>query len=384
MVMKKGIFSFIAAALFGAVTTFGAEMSRVFVEFRPGAKNEVMNGLRAGTGEVHVEFDELNALAVTLPTSAIGALQHNPNVVLVEADPLRQLCSEVVPWGVDRVQATDLWDNDDNGVLDNGAITGAGIKVGVIDTGIFRNHQDFAGVTITGEPAGWDSDGNGHGTHVCGTLAANLNGLGMVGVSPGKISLHMVKVFDAGGTWVYASTLLDAVRHAQAAGCKVISMSLGGPQPSSVEERGFNNLYKKGLLLVAGAGNAGDNSVLYPAGYGSVISVAATDMNNNVGSFSQKNSDVELAAPGVDIYSTIPGPNNTSAWAYWSGTSFSTPHVSGVAALIWSKYPSKSNQAVRAALQAGALDLGSPGRDASYGYGLVQAKNSLNALATIK
>jgi serine protease len=381
--MKKGIY-FITATLLGAATVFGAERSRVFVEFRPGAKEDVAGVLKAANGEVHLEFDEINAVAVTLPSQAIRGLQHNPNVVLVEPDPVRQLCSEVVPWGVDRVQATDLWDNDDNGVLDNGAITGGGIKVGVVDTGIFRNHQDFAGVTITGEPTGWNTDGNGHGTHVCGTLAANLNGLGMVGVSPGKISLHMVKVFDAGGNWVYASTLLDAVRQAQAAGCKVISMSLGGPQPSSVEERGFNNLYKKGLLLVAGAGNAGDNSVLYPAGYGSVISVGATDMNNTVASFSQRNSDVELVAPGVDIYSTIPGPNNTSAWAYWSATSFSTPHVSAVAALIWSKYPKKSNQAVRAALQAGALDLGSPGRDPSYGYGLVQAKNSLEALAGIR
>ena len=112
--------------------------------------------------------------------------------------------------------------------------------------------------------------------------------------------------------------------------------------------------------------------------------MAATDLNNNHASFSQNNSDVELAAPGVDIYSTIPGSDNTSAWAYWSGTSFSTPHVSAVAALIWSKYPRKSNEAVRGALQAGALDLGPTGRDPSYGYGLVQAKNSLDALAAMK
>jgi serine protease len=382
--MKKGILNLILAVFMGAATTYGAEMSRVFVEFRPGAKEHVTGALKTAKGQVHLELDEINAVAVTLPAHAIAALQHNPNVVLIEEDPLRELCAEVVPYGVDRVQATDLWDNNDDGVLDNGAITGAGIKVGVIDTGVFRNHQDFAGVAITGEPAGWNTDGLGHGTHVCGTLAANLNGVGMVGVSPGKISLHMVKVFDANGNWIYASTLLDAVRQAQAAGCKVISMSLGGPQPSSVEERGFNSLYKKGLLLVAGAGNAGDNSVLYPAGYSSVISVGATDMNNNVASFSQRNSDVELVAPGVDIYSTIPGPNNTSAWAYWSATSFSTPHVSAVAALIWSKYPGKSNKSIRTALQTGALDLGAPGRDPSYGYGLVQARRSLDALTGMR
>jgi serine protease len=383
--MKMGVICIIAVALFGTlVTTVGADRSRVFVEFRPGAKEQVAAALRAANGETHIEFDELNAVAVELPTHAIGGLQHNPNVVLVEGDPLRQICSEVAPYGVDRVQATDLWDANDDGVLDNGAVTGVGIKVGVIDTGIFRNHQDFTGVAITGEPNGWDTDGNSHGTHVCGTLAASLNGVGVVGVSPGKIALHMVKVFDASGNWVYASTLLDAAKHAQAAGCRIISMSLGGPQPSTVEERGFNTLYNKGVLLVAGAGNAGDSSVLYPAGYGSVISVAATDMNNNVASFSQKNSDVELAAPGVDIYSTTPGPNNTSAWAYGSGTSFSTPHVSAVAALIWSKYPKKSNEAVRTALQTGALDLGPAGRDPAYGFGLVQAKSSLDLLAGMK
>jgi len=368
------------AALFGTVfTTVGADFARVFIEFRPGAEDQVAEALARANVQLHHEFAELNAVAVTVPVQSLRGLQNNANITLIEEDPVRELLSEVVPYGVDRVQATDLWDANDDGVLDPGAVTGAGIKVGVIDSGIAATHPDFAGVAITGEPTGWNTDGLTHGTHVCGIIAANLNGNGVVGVSPGKVSLHMVKVFGASGEWIYASDLLDAVKHAVAAGCRVINMSLGGAQSSQVEERGFNSLYNRGVLLVAGAGNGGNTSVLYPAGYAAVISVAATDMNNNVASFSQRNPDVELAAPGVNIYSTVP-----SGWAYYSGTSMATAHGSAVAALIWSKYPKKSNTSVRSALHSGALDLGLAGRDTSYGYGLVQAKNSLTQLAVTK
>jgi subtilisin family serine protease len=134
----------------------------------------------------------------------------------------------------------------------------------------------------------------------------------------------MVKVFDyyedpydpynSGVYWVHSSTLLDAALRCQAAGCRIISMSLGGAAPTVTEDAGFTQLYNVGILLVAAAGNGGDNSVLYPAGYAAVISVAALDQNNAVATFSQKNSDVELAAPGVNVLSTVPNcePNSVA------------------------------------------------------------------------
>jgi subtilisin family serine protease len=501
--IKTAAITFFCLAL--TSTLVAAEKSRVFVEFAPGAKAAAKNAIARAGGVVHFEFDDLNAVATTLPSAALPALSKNPNVVTIEEDPPRYLLSgtEYVPYGIDMVQATAVWDANSNGVIDAGAPTGAGIKVGVIDSGVFTGHQDFAGVTITGEPSGWDSDGLGHGTHVCGTIAASLNGVGVVGVSPGKVSIHMVKVFGSDGSWIYSSTLIDAANKCKAAGCKIISMSLGGGTRSAFEDRGFKNLYSAGVLNVAAAGNDGNTKTSYPAGYDSVISVAAIDSSKLLATFSQRNKDVELAAPGVGVLSTVPyidtdtvtvsGTNysgnyleggargsatgtlidggigdvidpawsgkvvliqrgtisfldkvnnvqsgggiacviynnapgnftgtmgtgnsssipaislsqadgqtlqgavgqsatvsssitqNVSGYAYYDGTSMATPHVSGVAALIWSGAPTKSVAKVRTALQATAEDLGAPGRDTSYGYGLVRAKLALDYLKT--
>jgi serine protease len=173
---------------------------------------------------------------------------------------------------------------------------------------------------------------------------------------------------------------LTACRAAQSKGAKVISMSLGGSRGSLTEDSGMNDLYNnKGVLLVAAAGNGGTTAVSYPAGYASVISVAAIDSGKTVAWFSQKNSDVELAAPGVGVLSTV----SSGGYDYFDGTSMATPHVSGVAALIWSKYPGATNAQVRQALTNSAEDLGAAGRDPSYGYGLVQAKAALDALAAL-
>ena len=486
-----------------------ADTSRVYIEFKPGQKDAAGALIRGAGGQIHHEFDILNAIATTLPSSALAGIRNNPNVVLVEDDPPRYLfgCTmptEGYPYGLDDVQATQVWDTNNDWKFDTGAPTGTGIKVGIIDSGVFTGHSDFVGLTtrMSGYPSGWDTDGLGHGTHVTGTIAAQLNGSGVAGVSPG-VSIHMVRVFGDTGNWIYSSTLLNAAQQCQAAGCKIISMSLGGGSPSVTEDNGFTQLYNAGILLVAAAGNAGNNTTSYPAGYASVISVAAVDQNSAVASFSQKNSDVEIAAPGVGVLSTVPqceensataggvtywgnhiefagratvsgalvdggeatasnsgwsgkvvlvkrgtisfydkvmnvqnsggvaciiynnvagdflgtlGAGNSSAipaisvsdingaalklkagqpttvtssvtsgisgWEYYDGTSMATPHVSGVAALIWSGAPTKSNANIRQALTATAVDLGTAGRDTSYGYGLVQAKAALAYLST--
>lgn len=323
---KSGRIALLAVALVLAatVTAVAADTSRVYVKFKPGQKNATRALIQQAGGRIHHEFDRLDSVASTLPTAALAGIRNNPNVLLVEDDPPRYLSgcdvpAEQVPYGLDAVQATALWDADNDGGIDPGAPIGSGIKIGVIDSGVFAGHSDFAGVTMTGYSdawtgTAWNTDAFGHGTHVVGTMVAQLNGSGVVGVSPGG-SIHMVKVFDyyedpwdpfySGVYWVHSSTLLDAAQRCQAAGVRIISMSLGGAAPSTTEQDGFAQLYNAGILLVAAAGNAGDNSILYPAGYGSVISVAAVDQNNLVAGFSQKNPDVELAAPGVNVYSTV-------------------------------------------------------------------------------
>jgi PKD repeat protein len=154
-------------------------------------------------------------------------------------------------------------------------------------------------------------------------------------------------------------------------------MSLGGSGQSAAERQAFANSYAQGMLHIAAAGNGGNSSMSYPASYDAVVSVAAVDSRENKASFSQYNSQVEIAAPGVGVNSTW----NNNGYKSISGTSMATPHVSGVAALVWSHFPNCTNQQVRDALNATAKDKGTAGRDTSYGYGIVQAKAAYDYLA---
>lgn len=493
----------------------GEGESRVWVKYNPGQRENVGRLLGQEGAQIHYHFEKLNAYAATLPTAAIKGLSQNPTIELIEEDPKRYPSAETIPYGIDKVQARNLWDTDANGTLDSGAPTGQGIKICIIDSGLNTLHEDFENRNIsntsgTDDVTGsgnWDIDNCGHGTHVGGTLAAAYgNGKGVAGVAPG-VSLHIVKVFGTdtaqGCGWAYSSSLVDAANKCQSAGAGIISMSLGGTIKSVLEESAFNSLYNGGMLSIAAAGNAGDTSYSYPASYQNVVSVAAVDQNDAVASFSQKNNQVDLAAPGVGVLSTVPwistntltvsntiysgykiegaadtaesgkqgdlvdgvlcgGTNNTwsgkivlcergtysfnqkvgnvqssggvaaviynnvdgdfsgtlgdgnsstipaislskangqavknsislsstvvshttsgSGYESWDGTSMATPHVSGVAALVWSAYPNKTNADIRNALMATAKDLGAAGRDNASGYGLVQADAALTYL----
>ncbi|KRC38096.1 MULTISPECIES: S8 family serine peptidase [unclassified Lysobacter] len=474
-----------------------------------------LSAARGGDAVLNYQFDRLNSAVMTLSSPEdIKALRGNPDVESVEIDQPRYLQAQSVPYGIDQVQARNVWDANQDGVLDAGAATGAGIKVCVIDSGLNKNHEDFAGMTITGYPAGWDTDTCGHGTHVAGTIAAANNNTGVVGVSPGKVSLHIVKIFGSNGTnggqhgqcsWTYSSTLVDAANRCDAAGAKIISMSLGGASSSVTEQNAFQTLANNGVLSIAAAGNAGDASLSYPASYPSVVSVAAVDSANVKAAFSQFNAAVDVAAPGVDTLSTYPmkndplvvgassfaaipvaGSKQTTASAGWvngglcqassstwrnkivvcqrgtntfvdkitkaktgralgvviynnvagdlrigmydansnpvtttlpavgiskadgetivanlagqtatvdatpsvsntayetmSGTSMATPHVSGVAAVVWSSKPTATAAQVRDALYTTAKDIDAAGFDNNTGWGLVQTQAAITEL----
>mmetsp|Transcript_7581 Transcript_7581/g.10998 ORF Transcript_7581/g.10998 Transcript_7581/m.10998 type:complete len:160 (+) Transcript_7581:1096-1575(+) len=145
-------------------------------------------------------------------------------------------------------------------------------------------------------------------------------------------------------------------------------MSPGGNDSVASESIAFASLRSKGILIIAAAGNNGDTEYNYPASYSSVISVGAVDSKNQKASFSQWNSMVDIAAPGVNILSTVP----YGRYAYMSGTSMATPHVSGATFLLWNKYPRCTADQVQAAILSTALDLGPQGKDNYFGVGLVQ------------
>lgn len=287
----------IAVSMSAAAISAQPDANRVVVKFKPGAAAQVETALKGAGGKVHLRLERQNAIAVTVPEQALAGLRNNPNIEYVERDQPRYPLGQVTPYGINSVQAPDT--------VATGA-DGSGIKVCVIDSGINAGHAEFAGIPMTGYPSGWDNDSCGHGTHVAGTIAAADNGSGVVGVSPGQVSLHIVKVFDGASCgWSYSSTLMDAANRCVDAGAQVINMSLGGGS-SRTEEAAFADLETRGVLSIAAAGNDGNSTMSYPASYDSVMSVAAVDSANAVADFSQYNGQVEVAAPGVAVLSTMP------------------------------------------------------------------------------
>ena len=208
------------------------------------------------------------------------------------------------------------------------------------------------------------------GTHVAGTIAAIDNDEGVIGVYPGAPGMKIMKVFSGQNCrWSYASDLVRAVQQCASSGSKIVTMSLGGYRSSSLERDAFQKLFEnEGILFVAAAGNGGNSRYSFPASYPFVMSVGAIDARNTVATFSQFNNQVDISGPGVRVQSTT----GSDSYSFYSGTSMATPHVSGVALLLWNKHPSCSNKNIRSALEESAKDLGAPGRDDYYGHGAVR------------
>ena len=249
----------------------------------------------------------------------------------------------------------------------------------VIDSGVDLTHPDLAGVTVVAPRNEiWNNtdvtDENGHGTHVTGTILARTNnGAGVAGIAPGS-SLMPIKVLDEFGMGFF-SDILDAVDWARTHGADVMNLSLGGtldPSQVALIQPTFTAARNAGILVVAASGNSGSQIMEYPAGLRGVVSVGAVDETDLQADFSTFNRGVDITAPGVDILSTTAG-----AYEEMSGTSMASPHVAGVAALIWSARPGLSVAQLEAVLRASAVDLGDPGRDNVYGSGRVDAEAAL-------
>ena len=275
-------------------------------------------------------------------------------------------------WAPKAICADKAWD------IVNGSES---IKIAIVDTGVDYNHEDLKDHY---DDSGYDwvnndddpMDDHGHGTHCAGIASAVMdNGLGIAGVSQVKIMAE--KVLDCWGYGTYWTVGLG-IEHAADHGADVISMSLGGDSYSRWLEEKCDDAWDKGVILVAAAGNDGSESINYPAAFDSVIAVGATDKYNRRTYYSNYGDDLELVAPGDNIYSTLP-PNT---YGTKSGTSMATPHVAGVAALVLAANSSLSNEDVRTILHEEAMDLGASGKDKYYGYGLVDAYQSV--LAAVK
>lgn len=309
---------------------------RVIVAMKPGKAAEARGAVMSARGVLKHEIAGMDAVAIEVPEAALKGLANNPNVLYVEPDEKRYplaltspstgtpyASGQLVPYGIKMVQADQLSDS-----------LAGNRKVCIIDSGYDSGHEDLAGNDVSGDnDAGtglWSTDENSHGTHVAGTIAAvNQAGTGVVGVNPNKkIKLHIIKVFGADG-WAYSSTLATAANKCKAAGANIISMSLGGSRSNKTEQRAFDSLYAGGILNIAAAGNDGNTRNSYPASYSSVMSVAAMDENKAWATFSQYNSAVEIAAPGVAVLSTVPMGTGLQSSLNVGGTGFAAGDMDG-------------------------------------------------------
>jgi hypothetical protein len=259
-------------------------------------------------------------------------------------------------WGVAKIEAPPVWSTT----------TGPGINVGIVDTGIDYTHPELSSSYIRGFNAITDSDNpfddHGHGTHVAGIVAAELNNSSVAGVSP-QANLYGIKVLSGDGTG-YISDLVKGVDWAINQRLQILNFSLGTTYDSKVLQNKLKEAHNSGIILVAASGNTSGGSLLYPAAYTEVIAVGATDANDNLASFSSLGS--EFVAPGVGIRSTVPG----GGYATWSGTSMSSPHLAGTIALMLANEQTN----VRELLRNTAIDLGPAGKDNYFGYGLIHAE----------
>ncbi|USZ67918.1 S8 family peptidase [Halorussus salilacus] len=309
------------------------------VEVNVGFKSDRGRGAALDKADETVrEFNSIDALTLRLPKKAATALESNPNIRYVEENGTMHALAQDLPWGVDRVDAEVAHANGN---------TGEGTDIAIIDTGIDSDHPDLqanlgAGKAFvecgTGGFTGscsfqgndnacnepWDDD-NDHGTHCAGTADGVDNSEGVVGVST-EATLHAVKVLDCGGGGSM-SDIAAGIEYVADQGWDVASMSLGGDASSTLKDA-VEYAASEGVFLVAAAGNDGEctDCVGHPAAYDEVMAVSSTNDSDELSSFSSTGSEVEIAAPGSDVYSTIPGGYDT-----FSGTSMACPHVAGAA-----------------------------------------------------
>jgi subtilisin len=280
--------------------------------------------------------------------------------------------AEVLPWGVDRVDAD---------VAQGEGASGEGVDVGVIDGGIDPTHPDLEGNLADPDADGahkswvecsegdceyaWADEG-GHGTHVAGTIAADGNDR-VVGVAPGA-TLHALKVCGSGGR-CRTSAIVEAIRYAADQRWDVINLSLGSPQRSPALKQAGKYAAEAGVLPVAAAGNRGSpNSVGYPAAYDEYLAVSATNVDDDVAEFSSTGPEVDVAAPGAEVCSSF-----VDGYRSLDGTSMASPHVAGAAAQVVAD--GDGGDAARSRLEDSAEDIGKS--DTEQGKGLVDVAAAL-------
>ncbi len=378
MTYKKIITIFAIAVLIFMIPAFAENKGRYYVnsdnsllKFALGVRHEFKD--KFSTDLNPIEVSRLKNLGFNVEEVPVFSVDNNGRALGKPSKSTSRTCtpSTQMPWGILKV---------------NGGMGGFGVNVAVLDTGVKKDHFDLKAniklcvdATKIGIRNGC-SDGNGHGTHVAGTVAANggSDGNGVFGIAP-QAGLIAVKVCGNSG-FCFEDDIAKGIKYASDNGASIISMSLGGSSMSSVFKDAIDYAVANDVLVVAAAGNSGpnDNTINYPGAYYKVVAVGATDSNDNIAGFSSRGNnyattaysvedrDVEFAAPGVSVESTW----NDGCYRTISGTSMATPHVSGLAAKVWQGSADATRTYLQNLARYNYTDIGRAGDDPDAGFGL--------------
>lgn len=338
-------------------------------------------------GEIDHFFSSTNTVVATVTKKEMNTLKQNDLILSVEKNNHYSLSDSynilpdsdfIIKKSNTTLGLSDPWNLEMINVHEarKEGYTGKGVKVAVIDTGVAQHHAlTISGGTSTVRNRSSWIDDHGHGTLVAGIIAGKATSQHS-GVAP-SVKLYAVKALDHKGEGDDIS-LLKAIDWSIQNEMDIINLSLGAPQGSIALKEKMDKAYEAGILVVAASGNSGNrsgtgNTVNYPAKYESVIAVGAVNSSMERPSFSSTGTEVEFAAPGKDILSTY--LNNE--YAVSDGTSFAAPHTTGMLAILMQKYPNMTNKQLRKELRNHVQDLGEPGRDQWFGYGLINYNKTI-------
>ena len=317
--------------------------------------------------DIHHVFEDLHAVSATIPISKKKELSTHSSIKFIEEDPIVKVDSQTSNLGYRELNVE---------AIKNTGLTGKGVKIGILDTGININHPDLhiSGGHSFVEGVSSFNDDYGHGSHVAGIISAQDNEIGIVGVAP-EAEIYAVKVLGNNGEG-RQSDVVAGINWAIEQKMNIINLSITSPYGSPLLQEALQKAFDQGIIVVAASGNTltpllDNTDVLFPARYPTVIAVGSVDNDFKRSTFSYFGSSLDFVAPGENILSTYFGSGEE--YESMTGTSMAAPFVTGIAALYKQEFPFLNNSEIQNFMQRSAKDLGEKGKDVYYGYGLIQA-----------
>ncbi|WP_458119280.1 S8 family peptidase [Paenibacillus sp. Z6-24] len=353
----------------------GPAAQRYLVAYSDEAGKQAIN--RLAYKDVTV-LDQLQMAAMDLTAAQKNELARQQGITSIEPNEVYTSAAQAFAPSVKTVsvksneQASWGYGMIDAQIPFNAGYTGKGVKVAILDTGI-STHRELkiaGGVSVVGYTSSY-ADDNGHGTFIAGVIGAQDNDYGLIGEAP-DAQIYGVKILDSKGNGS-TENLAKGINWAILNDMDIVNMSIAFPQNSPTVQKMIEAADAKGILLVAAAGNKGTadaatNTIEYPAkAADQVIAVTAVNDTLQRASFSASGPEADVAAPGVGIVSTA----SNGKYELRDGTSVAAPFVTGMAAVLKQAYPNLTNTQLRDAIEKSSIDLGAPGKDNLYGYGMI-------------